>query len=56
MVETAPVCRMNADQLDAYIALCLSRQSELGEHYVRRQIEWADAQLDRLLGEGANRV
>lgn len=40
---------MSVDELDAYIARLFERQSELGEHYVRRQVEWAEGRLQALL-------
>lgn len=42
---------MNADQLDEYITLCFSKEGVLGAYYVRRQVEWADAELQKLLGQ-----
>jgi|GEM_PF-3028417 len=43
---------MTPEQLEAYIDALLSRQDEFGEHYVRRQVEWADAELLQKLAQG----
>jgi hypothetical protein len=44
---------MTPAQLEDYIAVLFSRQEEFGALYVARQVEWADAELDRLLqGQG----
>jgi hypothetical protein len=40
---------MNIDQLDAYIALLFERQAELGAAYVKRQVEWAESEMQNLL-------
>lgn len=40
---------MTADQLDAYIAMLFSRHDEFGAAYVARQVEWAEAKLQKLL-------
>lgn len=40
---------MTADQLDAYIAALFERQHEFGAAYVTRQVEWAEAELQKLL-------
>lgn len=39
---------MDIQQLEDYIRVLLERQPELGEHYVRRQIEWAQAEIECL--------
>lgn len=52
MAEAVPQSRMTPDQLEAYIASCFAHQDQLGEHYVRRQVEWADAELRQKLAQG----
>jgi hypothetical protein len=36
---------MNARQLEDYMALVASKVDQLGEHYVNRQVAWAEDQL-----------
>lgn len=39
---------MTDHQLEEYIRLLLEKQPELGDQYVTNQIEWAQAELERL--------
>lgn len=41
---------MNAHQVQDYIDLLCSKVQILGEHYVARQLEWATAELERVVG------
>ena len=41
---------MNAQQVQDYITLVLSKVEQLGEHYVSSQFDWAVAELERIQG------
>lgn len=42
--------KMNADQVQDYMTLVLSKAEQLGEHYVSRQVAWGVVELDRVEG------
>lgn len=45
MRNESSACTMSDYQLEEYMALVGSKVDILGEHYVNRQVEWAEQQL-----------
>ncbi len=45
---------MSLEQLEDYIRALLAKQAELGAHYVRSQIEWAQAEIESLVAASAD--
>lgn len=45
---------MTIDQLEEYMAALFKRQDEFGAHYVMRQVEWAESEIQKKLAAQKN--